>query len=355
MGLPEIIIDFKTKASTAIKRSSRGVVAMILNDSTDTTTTRYTYKSLAKVDNNKFNEDNNGYISQVFKSDVNKLIIERITEENTLEKALNNLSKESFNYVCYPASELQENEKIASFIREQRKKNKIFKAVLSNTEGDHEGIINYVSTCVSNDGITYTPDKFVSRIAGILASISLDISSTYYKLNDIYDVVSDQNLDNQVDDGKLVLLKDDGIVKIGRGVNSLTTHSITKGDEFKKIRIIEIIDMVKDDIYKTIKGNYVGKVPNTYDNKMLCISTINSYLRDLVKEEVLDPDSDNKVDIDLDSHKAYIMQREGKTEEEVNAMDEQKIRKYNTGTNLFLTGQIKPVDCIEDIKIVFNI
>lgn len=354
MGLPEIIIDFKTKSSTAITRSSRGIVAMILKDDTDTDTISYTYSSVINVDTDKFNSESYKYITQVFKSDIAKLIIQRITDENTLEKALGNLSKESFSYICYPTAESTDNEKITSWIREMRRKNKTYKAVLAKTQGDHEGIINYVSTCVDINGDTYTPDKYTSRIAGILASIPFTISSTYYNLNEIEDVINDNDdLDAEVDNGKLVLIKDDGVVKIGRGVNSLTTISITKGDELKKIRIIEIIDMIKDDIYKTVKDNYIGKVSNTYDNKMICISTINSYLGDLTKDGILG-DGDNRVDIDIDAHRSYLMSI-GKTEEEVNQMDETNLRKCNVGSNLYLTGSIKPVDCIEDIKINFNI
>ena len=35
MGLPEIIIEFKTKGVTAIKRSARGIVAIVLKDDTE--------------------------------------------------------------------------------------------------------------------------------------------------------------------------------------------------------------------------------------------------------------------------------------------------------------------------------
>lgn len=353
MGLPEIIIDFKTKSSTAITRSSRGVVAMILRDDTDTNTISYTYSSVIKVDTDKFNAESQKYITQVFKSDIAKLIIQRITDENTLEKALGNLSKESFNYICYPTAESTDNEKITSWIREMRRKNKTYKAVLAKTQGDHEGLINYTSICVDINGETYTPDKYTPRIAGILASIPFTISSTYYKLTELDDVVNDsEDLDLEVDGGKLILIKDDGVVKIGRGINSLTTTSIDKGNELKKIRIIEIIDMIKEDIYKTIKDNYIGRVANTYDNKMICISTINSYLGDLVKDGILE--GDNRVDIDTTAHKFYLMST-GKTEEEVSQMDETTLRKCNVGSNLYLTGSIKPVDCIEDIKINFSI
>ena len=34
MGLPEILIEFKTKAQTAVTRSQNGIVAVILEDST---------------------------------------------------------------------------------------------------------------------------------------------------------------------------------------------------------------------------------------------------------------------------------------------------------------------------------
>src|SRR5699024_10348789 len=77
---------------------------------------------------------------------------ERIADENTIDKALQRLSTENFNYLCFPSGENGDNLKIASFIKEQRKNNKIFKAVLPNTQGDNEGIINYDSTCTGLRG-----------------------------------------------------------------------------------------------------------------------------------------------------------------------------------------------------------
>ena len=100
------------------------------------------------------------------------------------------------------------------------------------------------------------------------------MSSTYYELKDIVDTNIFDNPNGEIDNGKLILIKDDGVVKIGRGVNSFTTTTITKGEEFKKIRIVEITDMIKDDIYKTMKKQYIGKVINIYDNKIKDIEMI---------------------------------------------------------------------------------
>ena len=352
MGLPEISIEFRTLSSTAIKRSERGIVAMILKDDTDEEL-RYVYTSLDKVDDSKFNEDSKFYIEQAFKEDLSKLIIERIADENTIDKALQRLSTENFNYLCFPGGENGDNLKIASFIKEQRKNNKVFKAVLPNTQGDNEGIINYVSTCTDENGKTYPPEKFVSRIASVLASIPFSMSSTYYELKDIVDTNIFDNPNGEIDNGKLILIKDDGVVKIGRGVNSLTTVNKDKQESFKKIRIIEILDMVKDDIYRTMKKEYIGKISNTYDNKMNCIGTINSYLKELQNQEILG-DGENRVDIDLESHKQVLRDR-GYSEDKISNMNETELRKVNTGSYFYVKGSITPIDSIEDIRILFNI
>ncbi len=44
MGLPTILIEFKTLAETLIARSERGIVAVILKDNSNTTKPPYTQK-----------------------------------------------------------------------------------------------------------------------------------------------------------------------------------------------------------------------------------------------------------------------------------------------------------------------
>ena len=40
--------------------------------------------------------------------------------------------------------------------------------------------------------------------------------------------------------------------------------------------------------------------------------------------------------------------------EDVSEMSVQQIREYNTGTNVYLTGRITPVNAMEDLKIDFT-
>lgn len=65
------------------------------------------------------------------------------------------------------------------------------------------------------------------------------------------------------------------------------TTTGNKGDSFKKIKLVEDMDMIKTDIQSTIQDDYIGKYANSYDNKCLLITAINGYFKTLVSEGVM--------------------------------------------------------------------
>lgn len=84
---------------------------------------------------------------------------------------------------------------------------------------------------------------------------------------------------------------------------------------------------------------------------MLFISAIGVYFNGL-KGNVLDnsPTANNYVDIDEAEQKDYATLHG----DDVSEMSVQQIREYNTGTNVYLTGRITPVNAMEDLKIDFT-
>lgn len=281
-----------------------------------------------------------------------------------------------------------EHEDLASWIKTQcNNKYKTFKAVVANTEADDKGVINFCtgnikvpnpdyvedaietpaavigealignSTIASDDTVQpytiYTAAEYTARIAGILAGLSLDRSATYYQLTEVESVETYEDIDSLIDKGQLLLVDEgegDG-VKIARACNSLTTFTTDVGQDFRFIKIVEAIDMITDDIRDTFKSDYVGKVINDYNHKMLFISAIMVYFSGL-KGNVLDnsPTAQNTVDIDEEQQKNYAILKD----EDVAEMTVQQIREYNTGTNVYLTGRITPVNAMEDLTIDFT-
>ena len=108
--------------------------------------------------------------------------------------------------------------------------------------------------------------------------------------------------------------------------------------------------MITDDIRDTFKNDYVGKVINDYNHKMLFIAAIGVYFRGL-KGNVLDASDTvkNYVDIDEEAQKDYIKLHN--SDDDPSEMTVQEIREYNTGTHVYLQGRVTPVNAMEDLQI----
>lgn len=270
MNLPQILIEFKSKAQSIIQRSERGVVAVILKDNTAGAIPFSIYKSLSDVEFEKMSEKNYRYLKLIFDGAPYKVMVAVIPEEdNNYSKALKVLENYKWNYLVVPSANEESTPVISSWIKEQRTNNKkTFKAVLANHAADCEGIINFttgniVSTITGNE-VKLTAAEYCARIAGIVAGLSLSRSLTYYVLTDIISADIPSNPEELVNKGELVILFDGEKYKIARGINSYTSG---KNEDLKKIKVIESKDTVYQDIKTTFEEKYVGKVINDYDNK----------------------------------------------------------------------------------------
>lgn len=103
MGLPEIIIEFKTKGVTAIKRSARGIVAIVLKDDTEEGQALNIYKSVLDVDPTHFTARNYEYLKLVYEGSPSKTIVLKVaTTEENLNPQLKQLNDLKWNYLVIP-------------------------------------------------------------------------------------------------------------------------------------------------------------------------------------------------------------------------------------------------------------
>lgn len=367
-GLPQVIINFRTKATTAIKRSARGIVAMILHNESADEIKNYVIRDVSDIPESGLTPENVDLIKKCLLGTPLRILVYTLPltsvdgAKNTQANVLKILAGIKWNWLCAPTATTQEQQDLASWIKTQRtNKRKTFKAVLSDQAADHEGIVNFctnnikVQTDTDSSGkavyTTYTALQYTARIAGILAGLALDRSATYFKLTEVESVEVYEDIDTLIDKGELLLLdeQDGDGVKIARACNSLVTFTTDKGEDYRYIKIIEALDMMTDDIRDTFKKYYVGKYINDYDHKMLFIGAIKVYFEG-IKGNVLDKDWDNTVDID-EEFQANYAKLHG---DDPTQMTKMQIREYNTGTQLVLAGNVKPVNAMEDLTINFT-
>ena len=152
-------------------------------------------------------------------------------------------------------------------------------------------------------------------------------------------------MDAELKKGSFILINDDNKVKVGLGINTLTTFNESNSEDMRYIDIVEAMDLIRDDITNIFKEEYVGKVKNKLDNQILFISSINTYLDVLAKQDILDSDYKNYADINV------IAQRQAwlgvKPEAESWSDEEVKVKTFKR--NVYLLGDIKILGAMENL------
>lgn len=355
MKLPNINITFKSQAASAITRSQKGVVALIVKDSKNNGPLTLTNTTQVPATLGKGNQD---YIKRAFIGYVNPprkvLLYVLPSEAESLTEALEWLATQTFDYLAGPGDATEaECAAIAAWVKGRRSNdNAVCKAVLPNTAVDTEAVVNFASGGIKVGGETFTAGQYCSRIAGLLAGTPMTISCTYAPLPEAEDVdrLTKEEMDTAVDTGKLILFHDGEKVKVARGVNSLQTVTADKGSAWKKIKLVETMDMIQSDIRQTVQDTYIGKYPNSYDGKCLLITAIKGYLTGLEQSGILQAEA-SSVGIDMAAQEAYLQSIGVDT----SALSEQEIKEANTADKVFLAAAVKLLDAIEDIDLTITI
>lgn len=350
---PEVNISFIEKGASAIQRSERGVVALVLKDTVEGGP--FAVYSVAGIPSG-LSEENEQAVKDAligYQVSPRKVIVyimdssegSDLTEE--YKKMMTYFEQTKFDWMAIPSVETDEKtEDIASWIKSLRTVEKLMrKAVLPNSASDSEGIVN-VASSLYKGGVELKPESCCARIAGLICGTPMRISATYAPLMEMEDCtrLNKEAADAAVGAGKLVFIWDGEKVKLNRAVNSFVTTTDTKGESFKKIKLVEIMDMIYDDIHSTAEDSYIGKYANSYDNKCLLITAINAYFNELIRTGLL---ASGYCEIDIDSQRIYLQSQGEKVEE----MSDQQIKEANTGSHVFLTAHISILDAMEDIQL----
>lgn len=358
MGLPKIEIEFRSLAASAVQRSQRGIVALVLKDDKGTFDTRE-YKSIDELDETEWSASCLEYIKMAFKGIPSKIIVERVAVTSTppvanpYSEALTRLKEKYWNWLSIPQLQGTEASDISTFIAGQRTNfKKTFKAVLPNSPTDNEGIVNFATDGIEADGKIHSTAEWCARLAGVFAGLPFTRSATFFVFPEVTAIHKpSEDPDADVEAGKLILINDGKKVKIGRAVNSYVTFTPTKAKSFSKISVVEVLDQIQDDIRTVFEDHYVGKVKNSYINKLLFCSAVNAYLADLASDDALDRDAVNKVGIDIERTRMYLKS----LGQEVDDLPPEEVKRMNTDSHVLVGGSVKPLDAMEDLKFLITL
>lgn len=385
IGLPKVDVIFKGLANTAVVRSGRGIACLIIKDNTGMDTLELSkskketlaneedlkvksvvtedkilkqYKGFTEVESTDYSEENYKIIEDVFLTEINKLYVIKIPNDKTFED-IKPFIKKDINWITYIGETREEQKKLADFVKlENKSRSKRLKAIcynLQEAEADDMHIVNFINASVIKaDGKSIVGYKYLGRLLGVLTGCRMDMSVTYSILSDLNSVeqIGDTDAINEaIGKGKFVLINDDDGVRIARGINSLQKNDKEHTEDMKYITIVEAMDLIYEDIINTFKQVYLGRFKNSYDNQVLFISAINSYFRDLAREEILDPNYNNISFVDIEKQRETWIEN-GKLEA-TNWSDIQ-VKDNTFRTNVYLQANVKFLNAMEDLLFIVN-
>lgn len=348
---PKITVTFTELGISAIARGTKGTVAIIVRDAEKLGPVVLTQASQTP---DTLGKENQAYIKRAFLGYVDppkKVIVYTapVDGDPELAEALTYLEGQEFDYLVGPEACTQaETAAIVSWVKSQRTNRCVkYKAVVPSYAADHSGIVNFTTEKLYEGEVEYTTPGYCSRIAGLLAGTPMKIAATYAPLSELTNVsrLTREEQDEAVGRGELIAVWDGRKAKLNRAVNSFVTTVEGMQDSFKKIKIVEIMDLIRTDIHTTAEDSYIGKYANTYENKLLLVTAIRGYFMGLEADKLVQPGY--TVEIDVDAQERYLMSRGTDTSE----MSEQELKEADTGTHVFLKIACKILDAIEDIDI----
>ena len=330
LTMPTLMVAFQQRANTAVARSQKGTVAFVIRDAAANSADQtYALASTGQIPKT-LGTANQDAVRRVFQGSPKKVLLYVMGAEAVISAQsplLTWLETQKFDYLAGPDDlTAEEAAALKKWVVEQRSDNSaIYKAVLPDTVADSEAIVNFCAQEILAGGETFTAAAYCGRIAGLIAGTPMTQSVTYAALAEVEDIhrMTPVEMDAAVGAGKLILYHDGEKVKLGRGVNQ--------------------------DIRLTIQDKYIGKVSNSYDNKLQLVTAIKTYLQSLARDGLIE--ADFTVDIDLDSQRAWLESQGTPTVD----LSDQQVRQANTGTQVFLVLDVKPIDAMEDVRVVIRV
>lgn len=344
---PEINIEFRTLATTAVQRSERGIVCLILKDSRMKEKWK-TLKTIADLDEEKWDTKSVEYIKLAMHYGAYKILARTIQEDEDLNKVLETCKNRKMNWLAFPSAEESEDQTVVTWVKQvflvENAIGKTVKYVSSfANNSDHVAIVE-----LSNSGTyksiygDFTAQEYTAAIVGLIAGMPINRSADNFVMNDLKEVE-----DYTPKLGKFSLYNDDDLVRVNYAVNSKKTFDSFWKKDTRKIKVVEGMCFITDDIRDTFKKYWLGIYLNDYDNKMnFCSNVTKVYFKEMTPN-VLNGDYDNKIEIDFEAQKRLIV-LDGKDPDD---LSETEILRYPSGDDVFLVGDVRFADTMANLSL----
>lgn len=222
---------------------------------------------------------------------------------------LDKIESYTFNVMGVATTDDKIKNLVVSFVKRMRDEvGSKFQAVLHNISADYEGIINVINSVKADDN--FDESSIVYFLTGIEANCAINKTCLNKVYNGEFEVNTDytqSQLEDAIQNGKLVLHNVNNEVRILSDINSLVTTSETKGEIFKNNQTIRIADQIANDIAVLFNTKYLGNIPNNESGRVSLWSDIVKHHTELQNIGAIENFSSEDVTVEAGDKKTSVV------------------------------------------------
>lgn len=186
----------------------------------------------------------------------------------------------SFNTIGYAGTDSAVKSLFAAFTRRLRDEMGVkFQCVLYNfSSADYEGVISVENTI--NNAQSGEAGNLVYWVTGAEAGCAINKSNTNKKYNGAYDInvsYTQSQLEDALDAGKFVFHKVGDEIRVLEDINTLTSFTDEKSEDFRYNQTIRVMDQIGNDIAAIFNTRYLGLIPNDESGRVSLWNEIVKY------------------------------------------------------------------------------
>ena len=186
----------------------------------------------------------------------------------------------SFNILCCPVTDEATKKLYVEFTRRMRETAgvKFQTVVYRMNSADHEGIISVENKTEEEEaGLVYW-----TAGAEAACEISKTNDNAAYDGELTVDVAyTQQQLADSISAGKLIFHKVAGEIRVLVDINTLTTFTEEKQEEFSSNQTVRVLDQIGNDVAVIFNTRFFGKVPNDDSGRVSLWNEVVSYVKQL--------------------------------------------------------------------------
>lgn len=218
---------------------------------------------------------------------------ETVASQEDYEGFLDACKLVDYQVISYTGTDNSIKGMCADFVKQQRELGTMIQCVFAAETNvyNSESVIAVKNGVYLSDGTLLSASIASAWVAGATAGASVSESNTFKQYVDAVDItgkLTNMQVEDAINNGLFVFTSRRNRVVAEYDINTLVSYSTEKPKDFRKNKVIRVLDTVRQDIVSIYEGNYVGKIQNNQAGRNLLKGSLVEYLEMLVVQGAIE-------------------------------------------------------------------